>query len=449
MSARPGFRFFTVSSLLVSACSQAPQDPAPSTFNGEGGMTLAGDPRHPTPVSGGTGGGAGIPGAPADSGAGPSDADAGTADGGATASTAVSSVLTRVTWKVVAESPGSNNYANTAAAASRGKDAAVAYVETSYADQTSPTPSTVHAVLQRFDAAAERIGPLIVLGTDPDPSSALTLASDAKQYAACWNSAGEVHCVRVDDQGRVQESPLVLAGQNPTLVADSKGWAIGYTSGDQQLRLQRLSAAFEPSGKPVDLARSSNFQSQKAGPLLTPTPSGFALVGASLEDGHDCLLRLNADLQPVGTAIPLGRDFWTSGQLVASETRAAVSLSAPYGSYLLLLDTQQVTAELPIGGGGKTGMDHALLLAEGGIGAVWLAPDLGLLRRFFADGQDAAVGLENRIHPGSLLGMAEEGTGSYQQLLRVEDRTLVIARSWRYGVFSSGQGIRAASLTFP
>jgi hypothetical protein len=171
------------------------------------------------------------------------------------------------------------------------------------------------------------------------------------------------------------------------------------------------------------------------------------LVGASLDDGHDGLLRFDADLQPQGSAIPLGRDFWFSGQLVASDTRAAVSLSAPYGSYLLLLDADRVTAELPVAGGGKVGMDEALFLTDGGIGAAWLTSNFEVRRRFFADGHDAEIGLESRT-TGSLLGIEEEGTDSYQHLLQVKDQALLVGRARRSGYLGPG-GIRVAALRFP
>lgn len=213
------------------------------------------------------------------------------------------------------------------------------------------------------------------------------------------------------------------------------------------LRLQPLDPQLEPTGTAVDLNRSTNFENPQAAPLLTPTPSGFALVGARSDDGHEGLLRLGPDLQPVGAAIPLGRDFWFFGQLVASDTRAAVSLSAPYGSYLMLMDREQVTAELLIAGGGKTGMDEALLLTEGGLGAAWLTGGRYLMRRFFADGADAAIGLGARSTQGPL-GFPEEGTDSYQQLLTVGGQTLLVGRDRRYGYLGPA-AIRAATLSFP
>jgi hypothetical protein len=356
---------------------------------------------------------------------------------------AAGSAPTAVTWKVVAETTDSDIYATIPAAASRDDDAAVAYVE-----QTVTPPATARVVMQRFDATLERMGPLLVLGNDPDAQSNVTLASDGKQYAACWNSSLEVHCSLVDEQGHVRQNALALSGQYATIVASPSGWVIAYATSDTELRLQPLAPALEPAGSAVDLQLSARFVYPKVGVLLTGTPSGFALVGARLEDGHDGLLRLGADLQPVGPAIPLGRDFWFSGQLVASDTRAAVSLSAPYGSYLILLDAQQVTAELLISGGGKTGMDEAFLLTDGGIASAWLTRDVEVQRRFFADGQGAQVGPGNRdMRP--LLGMPEAGTDSYQQLLKVGRQTLLVGRAYRYGYLGGSGTIRVAALTFP
>lgn len=312
----------------------------------------------------------------------------------------------------------------------------------------SDTPTgTARVVLQRFGPAAERVGPLLELANDPDQYAGVTLASDGTQYAACWDSSAEVHCALVDSEGTIQQNILELPGQHPTLVAAPNGWVIAFAATDTTLRLQSLSQSLRPTSTSVDFERSLRFASAKAGALLTATPSGFALVGARADDGREGLLRLDANLRPLGPAIPLGRDFWFYGQLVASDERAAVSLSAPYGSYLLLLDAEQVTAELPIAGGGKTGTDQAFLLSDGAIEAAWLTRDAGIGRRDFSDGHDAEVGLESR-GTDDLLGLEEQGTDSYQQLLRVEDQTLLVARAHRFGYLEPAP-IRAVVLTSP
>jgi hypothetical protein len=256
-----------------------------------------------------------------------------------------------------------------------------------------------------------------------------------------------VRCSLVDASGTVHEDALALPGQSPTIVASSGGWVIAYVVGETTLRLQPLDPQLGPAGAPADFKRSTHLGYSKAGALLTPTPSGFALVGAGSDDEHDQLLRLGADLKPLGAAIPLGRDFWFYGQVVASDDRAAVSLSAPYGSYLLLLDAEKVTAELWIAGGGKTGMDEALLLEDGTIGAAWLTREQAqaVRQRSFADGEDSDIGLAPPTD--SLLGSPEEGTDSYQQLLRVADQTLLVARASRYGYLAT-VAIRVGALKF-
>lgn len=403
-------------------------------------MALACSEGAPEPASGGTGGspsgrGGGVP---AVGGAG-IEAGGDTSDG---TTNAGGSVSTPVTWKVIAGSTDPLLYASTPAAASRGSEAAVAYVE-----QADTTPPTARVVLQRFDATAERIGPLLELGNDPDQQSNVTLSSDGKQYAACWDSLGEVHCSLVDDQGQARRNVLALEGSHAAIVAARNGWVIAYATSDSSLRVQSFAPELELTGTPLDLERSTHFGYSNAAPLLTATPTGFALVGARSDDGHEALLRLGVDLKPDGVPIALGRDFWFYGQLLASDTRAAVSLSTAYGSYLLLSDTEQVTAELLVAGGGKTGMDEAFLLTDGGIGAAWLTRDGDVRRRFFADGRDADIGLETR-QAGELLGLPEEGTDSYQQLLTVGDRTLLVGRDRRYGYFGP-DAIRAAALSFP
>ncbi|HYP76534.1 MAG TPA: hypothetical protein VER12_11285 [Polyangiaceae bacterium] len=431
-------RVFALSGLLFTACSQAP-----SSAEAPGGGTNAG----------GAAGVVGSAASAATASAGLADSGAGGADTDVLAPSAT--LLTEVRWKVLVESTDPNIFASAPAAASREHDAAVAYVERTYQAEAASEPPIARVVMQRFDATGERLGSLIELGSDPDSASGVTLASDGKRYAACWNTApmptarttfpAQVHCALFDEQGEVQPSSLALAGRSPTIVSTAQGWVVAYASTDTELRVQPLTAALAVGGTPVDLPLSSGLSYSKAGPLFASTPSGFALVGARLEDGHDALTRLDLDLQPTA-AIPLEHDFWFFGQLVATDTRAAVSLSAPYGSYILLFDETRVTAELPIAGGGKTGVDQALSLTEGGIAAAWLGPDLAVWLRFFADGQDEAVGLGGHGEEGSLLGSPVEGGDSYQQTLEVAGQTLLVARGIRYG-YLPNEAIRVAPLT--
>ncbi len=430
MTARSCLGILGLSCLLVGACSEETKGPVTASPDAQAGATSQSQI--------GSASGRGALDEPATGAAG-ARAGGHASDGPTNAN---GSIPTSVAWKVLAESTEANVYASTPAAASRGSDAAVAYIE-----RTDTTPPTTRVVMQRFDAAAERLGPLLELGTDPDPNGIVALSSDGKQYAACWDSSDEVHCSLVDDQNELHGNVLSFDGSSPALVATPKGWLAAYAKTDAVLRLQPISPRLELTGTAVDFERSLRFQSQHAAPLLTSTPSGFALVGASADDGHETLLRLGPDLQPLGPAIPLGRDFSFSGQLIASDTRAAVSLSAAYGSYLLLLDGEHLTAELSVAGGVKTGMDEAFTLTEGGIGAAWLTGGRYVLRRFFADGRDAEIGLGTRSTEGHL-GLPEEGTDSYQQLLTVGDQNLLVGRDRRYGYLGPA-AIRAATLSFP
>ena len=357
-----------------------------------------------------------------------------------------SSTTEEVTWKVLAESQDQNVYISVPAAASRGKDAAVAYVERI---GDSSTATSVRVVMQRFDASGERLGSLAVLGNDSNEYSNVTLASDGKQYAGCWNAALEVHCSLVDEQGQVQPDALAIAGQFATIVAGASGWALAYSGSDGLVRLQLLTSSLALKGSALAPQLSAQFAVDGDSPLFVATPSGYVLVASSKEGGEVSLLRLSADLQSVVSASALGRDLWSTGQLVASDTRAAVSLAAPYGSFMLLVDETEVSAELPIAGGGKTGMDEALVLTEGGIGAAWLKGEGQVRRHYFADGHDAEIGLETRIPTSNLLSQQEQGTGSYQQLVKVGTQTLLVARSALYGYLASGGAIRVATLQFP
>jgi len=436
MSAFLAFRSLFATSLVVSACSQSAEAPNFSSSAVAGATTQAGSAAHSPSTSG-----AGIGGTGADN---PDDSNSGAAgSGGAQVG---GSTPTPVTWRILAETQDSNVYLNVPSAASRGKDAAVAYVEST---NISSTETSDRVVMQRFDENGEPIGSPIELSDDVDRRSNVTLASDGEQYAACWNTATEIHCSLVDGEGHAQSNPLAIAGQYGTIVAGTSGWAIAYAGSDSRVRLQALTPSLELNGSYIGPQIFALPASKADGPIFAATPSGYVLVGTNDEDGRNLsLLRLSPDLQSVVYASPLGRSLWFSGQVVASDTRAAVSLGAAYGSFLLLLDAKKVTAELPISGGGKTGMDSALLLTEGGIGSACLDPGAGVRRRFFADGHDADIGVGDRVANAALLGGPQEGSESYQQLLLVGDRTLLVARSQRYGLFS-GAPLRVAPLTFP
>ena len=445
MSAACALRAFTIASSLLIGCSDAPAEQSQSTTNG------GASPGSASPSAGRPGAAGSSAGAPSGSSAAGNGAEAGlsaeagaSGGGGGDAPSPTVKQLTPVTWKVLVESSDSSIYAGAMVAVSRGKDAAVAYLE-----QSDRSTGQARVVMQRFDATGQRLGALVELGNDPEPYSALTLASDGKQYAACWNTPPQIHCTLVDEQGAVQRNALTLAGQYPSLVGRNGRFALGYSASETELRLQALTPSLEVTGDPVSLNPSPAFRTQKRGPLLVATPSGFAMVGAVLADEDDALWRLDADLQPVGSPVPLGHNLWFTAQLAASDTRAAVSLSAPYGAYLVLLEGDRVSAELPMSGGGKTGMDHALLMTDGGIGAAWLAPDGELWRRLFADGRDADIGgLIDRDANFSPLGLPEEGTDSYQQLLRVSDQVLVLTRA-RHDGYLVGDSLRVASLSYP
>jgi hypothetical protein len=451
MSATLAFRILAATSVLVAACSPntgSPNSSAPE--GGTGGLAQAGSASHASAESAGDGAGgtrsdadpdAGVPAAGlADSGAGGSELATGSAGSGGTQPG--SSIITAVSWKVLAESQAPNVYMNLPAAASRGSDAAVVYAE------RAEGATSTRVLLQRFDANGERLGPLVILTSNADDRSNVTLESDGKQYAACWNTALEVRCARLDEQNQVHSDALVIAGQYATIVASKSGWAIAYTGSDAHVRLQALTPELELNGSYIGPQMFVQFSSRDLGPLFAATASGYVLVGTNDEGGDVSLIRLSADLKSVVSAIPLGRKLWHGGQLLASDTRVAVSLSVAYGSYLLLLDQKKITAELAVAGGNKTGMDEALLPVDGGIGAAWLDRDARVRRRFFAQGRDSDIGLGPRSPTDSPLGLPEEGTDSYQQLLQVAGQTLLIARYYRYGAFSAAP-IRVAALTFP
>ena len=488
MSGGSGFRWLIAVSALFGACSQAPDGSNPSASlggssdaaqggNAQGGAlsgaTSAGG--LPGPSSGGASGGrvasasagadsvAGGAGAAggSDSGAGAtaggSDSGAGAGAGaggidssagaaGAGAHQPGSSILTTVTWKAVAQASGSNLYLNVPSAASLGNEAAVAYVERT---STSGMPTTGRVVMQRFDANGEPRGSLIVLANHPSDRSTVTLASDGKQYAVCWDETTVIRCSMVNDQGFIERNTISLPGQNATIVANANGWAIAYMGSDRRLHMRLLSSLLQLDGGEVDPHLFSYPSPGDQTQLFVATPSGYVLVGSETESGPASLVRFGPDLQQVLAPIALGRGLWFASQLVASETRAAVSLSAPYGSYLLLLSRDRLTAEVLIAGGGKAGTSQALLMTDGGIAAAWLTPDGGVRRRFFADGHDDDIGIENRRFDGALLGMPEEGTDSYQQLVEVAGQPLLVARSIRYGAFYDATALRAAPLTFP
>lgn len=436
------FRCALLASALATACSENSTQPAVSSPEGNSGgpAQAGGSPARP-PSTGGAGGGVAVR---SDTGGDAGNSAAGIAESGAgglgssqwTAGSGGiapgSSTPTAVTWKLVAEPSDSGASINVPCAASGGSDAAVAYVER----------TARRVAMQRFDASGDRIGSLLVLANDADERSNVTLASDGKQYAACWNVSPEIHCSLVDEQGAVHSNALVVPGQYATIVAGNNGWAIAYSGADKQVRLQRLTPALALNASVVGPVIFAQFSVQDVGPLFAATPSGYALVASKNEAGEVDLLRLSPDLQTVVSVAGLGHRLWYAGQLVATDTRAAVSLSIAYGSYLMLLSDRSLTAELPIAGGGKTGTDQALLATKGGLGAAWLDGEGAVRTRFFADDRDAEVGLDPRTPENAVLGLQEEGDESYQQLVHVGDQPLLVARAQRYG----SSAIRVAPL---
>jgi hypothetical protein len=300
-------------------------------------------------------------------------------------------------------------------------------------------------MMQRFDATGERIDAAVQLASDAVERSNVTLASDGQQYAACWNVTAEVHCSRVDEEGTVHLDALAVSGQFATIVASATGWVLAYTAPDKQLYLQPLSPTLDLTGKFVATQRFAQFSSQDVGPLFAATPTGFALVAAEKEGGDVDLVRLHADLQSMVTVTALGHDLWLAGQLVATDNRAAVSLSIPYGSFLQLLDVRRLMAELPVAGGGKTGTDQALVLTKDGIGAAWLDRDGAVRLRFFQDGLGPFTGLDPRTPANAVLGLEEQGTDSYQQLVQVGSQSVLVAKANRYGALAA---LRAATVNF-
>lgn len=429
MSAGLGVRWFIAVSALLGACSQ----PADGSNSATGGADS---------VAGGAGAAAGG----SDSGAGAGSVDSSAGAAGTGAHQPGSSTLTTVTWKPIAQAAGSNLYLNVPSAASLGNEAAVAYVERT---STSGMPTTARVVMQRFDSNGEPRGSLIVLANNLADRSTVTLAGDGNQYAVCWDETTGIRCSLVDDQGVTERNLLGLPGQNATIVARANGWAIAYTGSDKRIRMQLLSSLLQLDGGEVDPQLFSYPSPGDQTPLFVATPSGYVVVGSETDSGPASLVRFGLDLQQAVAPIALGRGLWFASQLVASETRAAVSLSAPYGSYLLLLSRDRLTAEVLIGGGGKAGTSQALLMTDGGIAAAWLTPNGGVRRRFFADGHDDDIGVENRSPDGALLGMQEEGTDSYQQLVDVAGQPLLVARAIRYGAFHDATALRIAPLTFP
>jgi hypothetical protein len=407
----------------VGAAGEAANGGSAGT-SGDGGGVVGGFP---------AGSGAGFAGAglgPGGAGGGDAGVNSGGSGGGLGDSPAIP-----VTWKGLAESADSDVSINVPAVASRGKDGAVAYVER----------TTGRVMMQRFDATGERLGSAVQLASDAVERSNVTLASDGKQYVGCWNVATEVHCSRVDEQGEVHLNALAVSGQNATIVASAAGWVLAYIGADKHLFMQPLNATLDSTGKFIPTQWFAQSGTQSAGPLFVATTSGYVLVCANEEGADVDLVRLSSDLKSTISTTALGHKLWFAAQLVATDTRAAVSLSIPYGSFLQLLDDKNLTAELPIAGGGKAGTNQALVLIEGGIGAAWLDGSGAVHQRWFADGHDSAVGLDPRTPSSAALGLAEEGTDSYQQLVQVGSQTVLVAKTTSYGPLGT---MRAAAVSF-
>lgn len=326
------------------------------------------------------------------------------------------------------------------AAAARGDEGAVAYVE----EISEGDAGRSRLLLQRFDASGTFFGETLQLasGARGDLGS-VAVTSDGERYLVCWTEAAQVSCSALGDT--LVPSPVFQeAGKAVGVVHGTPGWLIATMTdplvAPAKFILRLLADDFEPLLPSTSLSVTSELSSQLQTPLLASTALGFLLVASDPTLGNRArLYRLDTALNQLGEAIDLGHPFWFSGSLAANANLIAVSLAEPYGSNLMLLDADGLLQSLPIPGGYKTGMHEALVVEDSRVLASWFTTEPKLYTQAFSNGREHAL-----LPPGTSGAPwgASTSMSSSLVLVRVSNRTLGVYGTSSFGPASSETWIK-------
>ena len=255
------------------------------------------------------------------------------------------------------------------AAASAGDQAAIAYTESDEADGGGVVRSRV--LLQRLDAMGAADGPPVELATVESNDSgppALTLATDGDRYLACWQRESSIACAGAP----VGEGPafpaLSVDGAWPSLAYGSGTLALAYGA-PGYVAVVRVASDGSAAGSPASFATGEGTFPRA---FLGATESGFALADAddawnSPRRANVRVRRLASTFAPLAPPIDLGMQIWFRASLAAHGANVAIGLSRGYGGRVFTLEGAEVTHNYAFDGGGKLGLNVALLANEASI----------------------------------------------------------------------------------
>jgi hypothetical protein len=294
------------------------------------------------------------------------------------------------------------------AVAARADEGAVVYVD--------ENESRARVLVSRFGASGSFFGRPVEFASGPIRSlGSVAIASDGETYLVCWAGAGDVNCSTLDDT--LEPAPVFHApGKAVAVVHGSHSWLLAYATDPgvgqpAEFVLQRLGDTFEPQLPTAAFTVAAQSSTSDPIPLLASSGSEFALVASDPAQGDNArLYRLDAELNQLGQSIDLGHAFWFWGSVSANGNLTAVSLSKPYGSTLLLIDSAGVIQSLEIPGGTKTGMREALLADDSKLLAAWFTTQQTLHSHAFVSATETP-----ELPPGMPSDLA---------LVRVSDRVL-------------------------
>lgn len=175
-------------------------------------------------------------------------------------------------------------------------------------------------------------------------------------YFACWDNAGQVSCVVPGQSAKFQ-----TAGTAPALAKGTVGWVLAHATSTGVV-VQRLSSTGSAQGAPVPIIAG-----EKLTPTITAAPPGFVVVAGAPMQVH----RLDENLAVVGSVVDLGRDFWFNASVATAGTTVVVNVGVPYGSKVFVIEGNQLARSFGMGGGGKTGLEVALLSDGTSIAGAW------------------------------------------------------------------------------
>ncbi|MFT3776611.1 MAG: hypothetical protein QM820_65565 [Minicystis sp.] len=296
------------------------------------------------------------------------------------------------------------------AAASTGKEAAVAYAE----ENAGGTQTVLK--LQRLDGAGAVRGPAIDLGdTSLGVYDRLTLATDGDSYLACWGGDDvQITCAVAPVGEGPASAALSVAGAGPSLVYGSGSFALAYAL-PGQLAVTRVAGDGSAVG-PTATFDAPAIEGMSGRALLAARKDGFVLAGGDNVRVHT----LDSALSPVGDPIDLGVLLWMHAAIAASDTDAVVSLAKPYGGLVFVVADGAVKSPPELVGGYKGGLNTAVIADGDAYGFLSADDESGLHYSTIVHG--SLIEAKETLVPEH--GRFDQG---YLALVRVQGETLFVA----------------------